>query len=95
MQPEQRDYIQGFMNDFEDALYSDDFADEHLGYKRYIDLPSLVDYFIVNELGHNVDGYRLSTYMYKDRDSIDSLLHFGPLWDNSLMGMLIIAVANR
>ena len=84
MQPEQREYIQGFMNDFEDALYSDDFADEKLGYKRYVDLPSLVDYFIVNELGHNVDAYRFSTYLYKDRDSIDSLLHFGPLWDFNL-----------
>lgn len=84
MQPEQREYIQNFMNHFEDALYSDDFADEKLGYRRYVEINSLVDYFIVNELGHNVDGYRLSTYMYKDRDSIDSLLHFGPLWDFNL-----------
>ena len=84
MQPEQREYIQNFMNHFEDALYSDDFMDDTLGYRRYVDIPSLVDYFIVNELGHNVDAYRLSTYMYKDRDSIDSLLHFGPLWDFNL-----------
>jgi subtilisin-like proprotein convertase family protein len=80
----QRDYIQNFFNHFEDALYGKDFKDEHLGYRRYVDMPSLVDYFLVSELGHNVDAYRLSTYMYKDRDSIDSLLHFGPLWDFNL-----------
>jgi len=84
MEPEQRAYIQNFMNQFEDALYGPSFANDTFGYKRYVDLPSLVDYFIVNELGHNVDAYRLSTYMYKDRDSIDSLLHFGPLWDFNL-----------
>jgi len=84
MQPEQRAYIQGFYHAFEHALYSDDFKDEQLGYRRYMDVPSWIDNFLVTELGHNVDGYRLSTFMYKDRDSKDSLLHLGPLWDFNL-----------
>lgn len=81
LQPKQKNYIQNFFAGFESSLYGDDFKDAHKGYRRYLDVPSTVDFFLINELGHNVDGYRLSTYMYKDRDSKDSLMHFGPLWD--------------
>ncbi len=84
LQQAQKDYIQNFFHGFESSLYGDDFQDAHKGYRRYLDGPSTVDFFLINEVGHNVDGYRLSTYMYKDRDSKDSLLHFGPLWDFNL-----------
>lgn len=47
-------------------------------------MKSLIDYFIVTELGHNIDAYRLSSFLYKDRNSVDSTLHFGPLWDFNL-----------
>lgn len=47
-------------------------------------MPSLIDYFLINELGNNVDAYRLSTFFYKDKNSVDSLFHFGPLWDFNL-----------
>jgi len=43
-----------------------------------------VDFFIVNEVTRNVDGYRLSTYLYKDRDSHGGLLSMGPVWDFDL-----------
>ncbi|MEP6647669.1 MAG: CotH kinase family protein [Saprospiraceae bacterium] len=84
LQPEQQAYIQGFYHAFEAALYGDNFTDPQIGYRHYIDVPSFIDNFLVSELGHNVDAYRLSTYMYKDRDSKDSLLHLGPLWDFNL-----------
>ena len=32
----------------------------------------------------NIDGYRLSTYMYKDRDDNDGKLTMGPFWDYNL-----------
>lgn len=47
-------------------------------------MKSLVDYFIVTELGHNIDAYRLSSFLYKDRNDVDSTFHFGPLWDFNL-----------
>jgi hypothetical protein len=72
------------MHGFEDALYSKDYMDPKIGYRRYIDVRSFAEHFIISELGHNVDAYRLSTYMYKDRNSVDSLLHAGPLWDFNL-----------
>ena len=81
---QQHDYIQGFYHAFETALYGDNFKDPQLGYRRYIDVPSFVDFFLVSEFGHNVDAYRLSTFLYKDRNSKDSLLHAGPLWDFNL-----------
>lgn len=84
MHPKQRAYIQSVFDRFEDALYGPNFMDEKLGYRRYIDVPSWVDQFIIQEFGHNVDGYRLSMYFYKDRDSKDSLIHAGPLWDFNL-----------
>ncbi|HZV69455.1 MAG TPA: CotH kinase family protein [Saprospiraceae bacterium] len=84
LHPLQKAYIQDFFHGFEAALYGANFTDEHIGYRKYVDVPSLVDFFLINEFGHNVDAYRLSTFMYKDRNSKDSLFHFGPLWDFNL-----------
>jgi hypothetical protein len=41
---------------------------------------------IIQELARNVDGYRLSTYLYKEKDKIDKLgqIHMGPVWDFNL-----------
>jgi hypothetical protein len=84
LHPLQQNYIQGFMQDFEDALFGPSFNDPILGYRRYINVGSFIDYFLANEFSRNVDGYRLSTYFYKDKNSNDSLLHIGPLWDFNL-----------
>ena len=80
----QRSYIQAWMRNFENVLAGDDFLDPVTGYRRFVDLPSFVDFMLVNEIARNVDGYRLSTYMYKDRDSEDGRLHMGPVWDFNL-----------
>lgn len=84
LHPKQKDYISHYFHQFENALYGDDFKDAALGYRAYVDINSAIDYFIICELGHNVDAYRLSTFFYKDRNSVDSLFHFGPLWDFNL-----------
>jgi hypothetical protein len=39
---------------------------------------------LINELSKNVDGYRLSTYFYKNNDAINSKIFAGPLWDYNL-----------
>lgn len=82
--PEQKAYITKLINNFEAALYSDNYQDSVSGYRQYIDLESFVDYFIINELSKNIDAYRLSTYMHKDRDDIDGRLKMGPVWDYNL-----------
>lgn len=84
LHPKQKDYISNYFHQFESALYGNDFKDPSTGYRAYVDVNSAIDYFIICELGHNVDAYRLSTFFYKDRNSVDSLFHFGPLWDFNL-----------
>lgn len=74
----QKEYIQNYIHQFETALLTDDFNSEARTYTDYIDLGSFVDFFIINEICRNVDGYRLSTYMYKDRGK---KLKMGPIWD--------------
>ncbi len=78
---EQKQYIQNYIFDFEKTMFSPDYQDQQKGYYSKVDLNSFVDYFLLNEISRNVDGYRLSAYLYKDKDSNDPRLHAGPIWD--------------
>jgi len=80
----QRNYIKSYMNVVERSLYDDDFLDPDKGYKPNFDVESFIDYFLLNEISRNVDGYRLSTFLYKDKDSTDGRLKIGPVWDYNL-----------
>jgi hypothetical protein len=51
------------------------------GFPSVIDIPSFVDYMIINELGANADAYQFSTYYHKDRNG---KLRAGPIWDLNL-----------
>ncbi|RMG80568.1 MAG: T9SS C-terminal target domain-containing protein [Bacteroidetes bacterium] len=82
--PEQAAYIRDFVDDFELVLKSPNYADPVKGYEKFIDKQSFIDFLIINEIGRNVDGYRLSTFMYKDRDSKGGKLKMGPVWDFNL-----------
>jgi hypothetical protein len=76
--PEQRNYIKNFIYDFESVMNSENYRDEQEGYSQYLDIDSFRDVFLINELTKNVDGYRMSSYFYKDRGG---KLTAGPLWD--------------
>lgn len=80
----QENYIQNFMDKFEAVMDSPGYADPDSGYTQYFDVDAFVDFCIVNEISKNVDGYRLSTFMYKDRDRNGGLLTLGPVWDFNL-----------
>ena len=69
--PEQDNYIQQMFNKMEDALASPDFADPETGYRQYLDPLSFIDQQLSQEFSGNADGYRLSTNIYKKRDSQD------------------------
>jgi hypothetical protein len=77
----QADYSIGYFNDFESALFCDNFTDSAIGYKNFIDINSFIDYMIINEVAKNIDSYRLSTFLYKDCDDVNSKLIMGPVWD--------------
>lgn len=78
---QQKTYIKDFVSAYEQALYSDHFDDPAAGYRPYINTTSFVDYFIVNELARNNDGFKKSYYFFKDRDGIDKRINSGPVWD--------------
>ena len=75
---EQKTYIQDYMHAFEAALNGPEFMDEENGYAAYINVESFIDFFLLNEVSRNVDGYRLSTFMHKDKNG---KLNMGPIWD--------------
>ncbi|HEX9980189.1 MAG TPA: CotH kinase family protein [Flavobacterium sp.] len=82
--PTQQQYIQNYINDLETALYGPDFANPTTGYAKYLDAESFIDYFIVNELARNIDGFRKSFFFHKDKDGNNgevSPLKAGPVWD--------------
>ncbi len=80
----QKTYIESFMRQFESTLASDSFNDPQTGWTTYADVSSFVDFFIMNELTKNPDAYRLSTFMYKKKDSDGGKLFMGPIWDFNL-----------
>jgi hypothetical protein len=77
----QKLYIASYVDSLEDALYSPGFADTATGYRRYLDINSFIDYFIVNELARNADGFKKSVFFHKDKDSKGGKLKAGPVWD--------------
>ncbi len=81
---EQKTYIINYITQFENTLAMDNFKDPVNGYAKYIDVDSFVDYFIANELTRNPDAYRISTFMYKRKDSDGGKLFMGPIWDFNL-----------
>lgn len=60
----QFDYVKDYFNTAEAILYSENYTDPEEGYRKYIDVKSFVNYYIVQELAKNVDGnLRGSCYM--------------------------------
>lgn len=81
---QQQTYIRNFINTVNTSITGSNFLDPTTGYARYIDVGSFIDNMLLTELGKNVDGFRYSTYMYKDKDSNGGKLVLGPLWDFNL-----------
>lgn len=81
---EQFQYAKKFVTEFEDALKGSQYQDSLLGYRKYINDESFVDYLLLTEICRNVDGYRISTFFYKDRASKGGKLTMGPIWDYNL-----------
>lgn len=82
--PQQQTYIQTFIYDMETALYGPNFTDTTNGYRKYMSTRSFMDYFFVNELARNTDGFKKSCYFYKEKnDSAGNIgkLKAGPVWD--------------
>ena len=80
----QFNYIKNYVTEFETSLKGSDYLTPKAKWRGMIDIDSFVDYFLITEFTKNVDGYRLSTYFYKDKDSKGGKLKMGPAWDYNL-----------
>ncbi|MAS68596.1 MAG: secretion system protein Por [Flavobacteriaceae bacterium] len=82
---QQDDYIQNVFNQLADTSYnpSNNSSNASLfdGYPSIIDIPSFIDFMLLNELASNVDAYQFSTFFHKDRGG---KLRAGPVWDFNL-----------
>lgn len=77
------DYIASYYQDFEDTVYNGGIHPENgKTLADYATLESLAQCYIINEWTKNPDGYRTSSYFYKDADS--DIMTVGPIWDYDL-----------
>ena len=78
--------VSDFINQFETALFSENFSDPELGYAKYIDVESFIDWFLISEILKNVDSKSFSSiYFHVVFDENDQgLIKMGPLWDFDL-----------
>lgn len=81
---QQESYIQDYINSMEVSMSGPNSGNPEIGYRKHFDLPALVDYTLLAEFTRNIDGYRLSTYFSKQRNSRGGKLIMGPIWDINL-----------
>ena len=74
-------YLLDWFDRMEPVLEGEAFADPATGYPAWIDVDGWVDHWLLNELAHNIDAYRLSAFLWTDGPPGVGLLHAGPLWD--------------
>ena len=75
----QTQWAKDYIATVENVLYGNGYLDPDNGYRRYIDLQSFVDYWIVYEVMINHElGNPGSVYTHKDRSG---KLTAGPIWD--------------
>ena len=79
--PQQKAWLANYLNQFEFVLYGKHFKDPQAGYAAYIEANSFIDHHLLVEVTKNIDGFRFSTFYYKDRGG---KIKMGPIWDWNL-----------
>jgi hypothetical protein len=78
---QQQIYLENHINTFETALSGPNSTNANIGYRKFLNVFSFVDYFLMQEFSNNLDGYRASNYIHKDRNSRCGRITIGPFWD--------------
>ena len=78
MSSQQENYIRTFLQNTENAIYTPD--KNSVEWEKYIDLETLVDFYIVQEIMGNTESFHGSCYFTKERGENTKIL-FGPVWD--------------
>jgi hypothetical protein len=78
---QQSAYLQAYVDSFEKATVAPNWTDPVNGYRKYIVDTTFMDFLFFQELSKNVDCYKRSSYLYKEKDSKGGKLRAGPVWD--------------
>lgn len=84
LHPDQKNYIQNYIIGFENLMNGPNWNNYITGYNSKIEVNTFIDFMLMQELGRTVDGYRSSSFLYKEKDSLGGLLRAGPMWDFNL-----------
>jgi len=79
--PAQKTWLKNHLDQFESVLYGPNFTDPAKGYAAFIDADSFIDQHLLIEVTKNIDGFRFSTFFYKERGD---KIKMGPAWDWNL-----------
>ena len=72
-------YAKDFVIKVDNVLFSNNFTDPTTGWQAYMDMDSFVDWYLIQEIGKNLDGsFDTSCYMHLSRGG---KLMMGPIWD--------------
>lgn len=72
-------YVRDFVTKADSVLFSEGFTDPVDGWRKYMDMDSFVDWYLVNEIARNNDAIMFSScYMHLPRGG---RLRMGPVWD--------------
>ena len=74
----QYQYISSYVQECENIMRESVGLDDYQALSAYIDIPSFVGKYLVEEVSKNIDCSSTSQYFYKDQDG---LLYAGPVWD--------------
>jgi len=78
---EQKAWILNYINQFENAILSAPNDGVVAAAEEYVDVNSFVDNYVHVQFTRNIDGFRISSYMYKDKNK---KLFMSPQWDYNL-----------
>lgn len=82
-----QDRVYDYINEYVSAVFETlktgqkidvSFSNEKVGFNDLVDIDSLIDYYLVNEIMHNSDNVWGSIYLHK---KVGEKLKFGPVWD--------------
>lgn len=77
------DYLVNSLNRAEDALYGVSFADSAVGYPKFFNVKSVIDFYLTVEITKNFDIGEYSVFKYIDTKN-NNKITYGPIWDFDL-----------
>lgn len=75
-------YVSELLNEFENVLMGSQFTDPAVGYAKYIDIDSFIDWYLINEITKNQDARNFSSIFLNVIPG--EKIKMGPLWDFDL-----------